>query len=150
MANHSHITKSPAETIALAAKFAKHLKAGDIVFLQGDLGAGKTVFMKGIAKALNVSPDDVNSPTFILMNVYHGKLPMYHFDLYRLEKPEELKSVQLDEYFYGDGISIIEWPERLGALAPQEYWLVELQHKNEQERALCISYPSKPQRAIAL
>ena len=134
----------------VAAKFAGHLKPGDIVFLQGDLGAGKTVFMKGMAKALKVNPQKVTSPTFILMNYYEGKLPVYHFDLYRLENPEELKTVQLDEYFYGNGISVIEWPERLGALAPQEYWLVQLKHKSEHQRQICISYPSNPQRKFSL
>ncbi len=136
--------------MSVAATFAQNLKAGDIVFLQGDLGAGKTVFTKGIAQAMKVSPAKVNSPTFVLMNHYQGKMPLYHFDLYRLEKTEELRTVQFDEYFYGDGISIIEWAERLGAMAPLEYWLVELKHKSETEREICISYPSKPQQRISL
>ena len=144
------VSQSPEDTIAFAAKFARALKPGDIVFLKGDLGAGKTTFMKGIAKALKVDPNQVNSPTFVLMNHYKGKLPMYHFDLYRLEKAEEIKTVQFDEYFYGKGISVIEWPERLGELAPQDFWLVELTHKSEHERQICISCPSKPQRAISL
>jgi tRNA threonylcarbamoyladenosine biosynthesis protein TsaE len=135
------VTKSPSETMVLAGKFAKDLKAGDIVFLQGELGAGKTVFMKGLAQAFKVDPKNVSSPTFVLMNMYEGKIPLYHFDLYRLEKPEELNSVQFDEYFYGEGISIIEWPQRLGNLAPQKYWLVELAHKGVTEREICITSP---------
>jgi tRNA threonylcarbamoyladenosine biosynthesis protein TsaE len=127
--------------MAAAEKFARQLKSGDIVFLKGDLGAGKTVFAKGIAKALKVGEANVVSPTFVLMNYYEGKLPIYHFDLYRLEKPEELKTVQFDEYFYGDGICLIEWPERLGNLAPKEHWLVELTHTTENERQICISCP---------
>jgi tRNA threonylcarbamoyladenosine biosynthesis protein TsaE len=145
-----HTSNSPDETMKLAAKFVKNLKAGDIVFLKGDLGAGKTVFTKGMAKALKVNETSVVSPTFVLMNYYEGKLPLYHFDLYRLEKPEEIKSVQFDEYFYGEGISIVEWPERLGNLAPTEYWQVELTHKSETQRDICISYPSKPQQKISL
>ena len=144
------ISKSPEGTIAIAEQLAKQFKSGDIVFLRGELGAGKTVFMKGIAKALRVDPMNVSSPTFVLMNYYEGLMPIYHFDLYSLEKPEELKSVQFDEYFYGDGISIVEWPQRLGPLAPQDYWLVELTHKSENERDICISYPSKPQQKISL
>lgn len=136
--------------MALAGRFAKLLQAGDIVFLQGDLGAGKTVFMKGMAQALKLNPAQVNSPTFVLMNFYEGKLRLYHFDLYRLENPEELKSVQFDEYFYGDGVSIVEWPERLGKLAPKEHWLVKLSHKDQTQRDICISYPSNPQRKISL
>ena len=150
MPKASLISDSPQETIGLAAKFAKNLKAGDIVFLQGELGAGKTVFTKGMAKALKVDPQKVVSPTFVLMNYYEGKLPLYHFDLYRLEKEEELKTVQFDEYFYGKGISVIEWPERLGALAPRDHWLVEMSHKSEHQRQVCISYPSNPQRKLSL
>ncbi len=146
----SLISKSPQETMRLAGQFVKNLKPGDIVFLQGDLGAGKTVFTKGLAKALGIDPQKVSSPTFIIMNHYDGKKPLYHFDLYRLENPEELKSVQFDEYFYGQGISVIEWPQRLGPLAPAEYWLVELSHANEHQRKICISYPSNPQRKFSL
>ena len=144
--------------MAIAAKFVKNLKAGDIVFLQGELGAGKTVFTKGVAKALKIDPKKVSSPTFVIMNCYEGKLPLYHFDLYRLENPEELKSVQFDEYFYGKGISVVEWPQRLKGLAPKDHWLVEMSHKprkgaasrNENQRQICISYPSNPQRKFSL
>jgi len=146
----SLISDSEQETMAIAGRFAKNLKAGDIVFLEGELGAGKTVFAKGIARAMEVSARKVNSPTFILMNVYQGKLPLYHFDLYRLENPEELKTVQFDEYFYGQGISLVEWPERLGGLSPKEHWLVALSHKSEHQRNICISYPSNPQRKFSL
>ena len=142
----SLISKGAEQTIAAAVKFSRNLKAGDIVFLQGDLGAGKTTFAKGIAKGFKVDPNRVNSPTFVLMNHYEGKLPIYHFDLYRLGKEEELKTVQFDEYFYGKGISVIEWPERLGVRSPEAFWLVELKHKGEEKRQICISCPSKPQR----
>lgn len=130
---------SAEETIRIAQDFAKSLKPGAIVFLKGDLGAGKTTFVKGIAKGLNVNPREVNSPTFVLMNFYDGKMPMYHFDLYRLEKPQEIASMNLDEYFYGDGVSLIEWPERLGVLAPEKYTVVELSHVNETQRTICIA-----------
>lgn len=150
MSKVSHISNSSEETLRLGAVFSKVLKAQDIVFLKGDLGAGKTVFTKGIAQSLGLNPQSVNSPTFVLMNFYEGRLPLYHFDLYRLEKPEEIKSVSFDEYFYGDGISIIEWPERLGNLSPKEFWLVELTHQGGDRRRICISYPSNPQRKISL
>lgn len=148
MSKVTHITNAPQETLEFGKAFAKNLKPSDIIFLKGDLGAGKTVFTKGIAKALGLNPQSVNSPTFVLMNFYEGKLPLYHFDLYRLENPNELKSVSFDEYFYGEGISIIEWPERLGAFAPKDFWLVELTHQGEHKRQICISYPSNPQRKI--
>ena len=85
-------------------RLAGHLKAGDIVFLQGDLGSGKTTFVKGLAQAFKVNLKQVNSPTFVLMNYYKGKLPIYHFDLYRLESPQEIDTLDFDEYFYGQGI----------------------------------------------
>jgi tRNA threonylcarbamoyladenosine biosynthesis protein TsaE len=141
----SLISNSEEETKLCAHSLAAQLKAGDIVLLKGDLGAGKTTFVKGLAKALKVGPKKVNSPTFVLMNYYKGKLPIYHFDLYRLEKSKEIDTVDFDEYFYGDGISLIEWPERLGEYKPQHYYLVELKHKGENTRSICISYHSKPQ-----
>ncbi len=143
----SHISKSAQETMAVARKFAKQLKKGDIIFLEGDLGAGKTTFTKGLAEAFGVKAQQVVSPTFVIMNHYQAKLPIYHFDLYRLEKPQEIASVQFDEYFYGDGISIVEWHERLPKdQRPSNFWLVQLKHLSENERDICISYPSKPQQ----
>lgn len=139
------ISNSEDETLLCAERFAKQLKAGDIVFLKGDLGAGKTTFVKGLAKALKVGRQKVVSPTFVLMNAYKGKFPIYHFDFYRLEKAAELDTLDFDEFLYGDGISLIEWPERLGKHAPKNYYLIEFQHKGENKRGICISYPSKPQ-----
>ncbi|MBF0570512.1 MAG: tRNA (adenosine(37)-N6)-threonylcarbamoyltransferase complex ATPase subunit type 1 TsaE [Candidatus Omnitrophica bacterium] len=141
----SFISNSEDETILCAQRLAGQLKAGDIVLLQGDLGAGKTTFVKGLARAFKVSPQKVNSPTFVLMNYYKGKLAIYHFDLYRLGDPKEVDTVDFDEYFYGEGISLIEWPERLGEYKPKQYYLVEFQHKGEQKRKICISCPSKHQ-----
>ena len=138
-------SNSEEETKLCAKRLALQLKAGDIVLLQGDLGAGKTTFVKGLAEGLKVTPKKVNSPTFVIMNYYKGKLPVYHFDLYRLGKPQELESLDFDEYFYGEGVSLIEWPERLGEHKPKQYYLVELAHKGENKRAVCISYPLKPQ-----
>jgi len=138
-------SNSEEETKSYAKKLARQLKPGDIIFLQGDLGAGKTTFVKGLAQALHVSPRKVNSPTFVLMNYYKGKLPIYHFDLYRLEKAAEIDTLDFDEYFYGQGISLIEWPERLGEYQPKDYYLVEFKHKSEQVREICISCPSKHQ-----
>lgn len=138
-------SKSEEETMLCAQQLAEELKAGDIVLLQGDLGAGKTTFVKGLVKAFKISSKAVNSPTFVLMNYYKGKLPIYHFDLYRLEKSQEIDTLDFDDYFYGEGISLIEWPERLGKHKPSNYYLVEFQHTSENTRSICISCPSKPQ-----
>lgn len=141
----SLISNSEEETKLCAQRLAGQLKAGDIVFLQGELGAGKTTFVKGLAKGFKVSPKKVNSPTFVLMNYYKGKLPLYHFDLYRLEDPKSIETLDLEEYLYGEGISIIEWSQYLGEHKPQQYYLVKFKHKGEHQRQICISYPSKPQ-----
>lgn len=141
-----HTSKSTAETIKFACEFAKKLKPGDIVLLDGQLGSGKTTFAKGLAKGLKAKIDDVHSPTFVLMNIYKGKIPIYHFDLYRLEKPQELSSLNLDEYLEADGVCVIEWPKRLGAGMPRQGYWIEFKHKNENTRAICISYRLKPQR----
>jgi tRNA threonylcarbamoyladenosine biosynthesis protein TsaE len=141
----SLISNSEEETKLCARRLASQLKRGDIVFLQGDLGAGKTTFVKGLAQEFKIAPKKVNSPTFVLMNYYKGKLPVYHFDLYRLENPQAMDTLDFEGYFFGEGISVIEWPERLGEHKPPRYYLVEFQHKGERQRQICISYPSKPQ-----
>lgn len=135
------VTHSAKETIAIAADFAAGLKAGDILLLKGDLGAGKTTFVKGLAQALKAKTADVVSPTFVLMNIYKGKLPIYHFDLYRLEKAGELASLNLDEYLHGHGVAVVEWPERLGEDMPEVAYHIEFKHKDENSRDICICYP---------
>lgn len=141
----SLISNSEEETQQCAQRLAGQLRRGDIIFLQGELGAGKTTFVKGLAQAFKVNPKKVNSPTFVLMNYYKGTLPMYHFDLYRLENPKELDTLDFDEYFYGSGITVIEWPERLGRHEIKSYYVVDFRHKSEYERliTICISYPLK-------
>jgi tRNA threonylcarbamoyladenosine biosynthesis protein TsaE len=141
----SLISNSEEETKLCAQRLAGQLVPGDIVLLQGDLGAGKTTFVKGLVQGFKLSSKKVNSPTFVLMNYYKGKLPIYHFDLYRLGNSKELDTLDFDEYFYGEGISLIEWPERLGEHKPKQYYLVEFKHQGEHQRQICISCPSKLQ-----
>ena len=141
----SLISNSEEETKLCAHKLAVQLKAGDIVFLQGELGSGKTTFVKGLAQAFKVNLTQVNSPTFVLMNYYKGKLPIYHFDLYRLGSPQEMDTLDFDDYIYGPGITVIEWPERLDKLNIKPCYLVKFQHKGEHKRKICISCPSKLQ-----
>lgn len=116
------------DTIKTAYDFAKSLKNGDIVCLTGDLGAGKTTFTKGIAKALNSVFEPV-SPTFNIVNEYPGDIDIYHFDLYRLESEQDLYSVDIDNYLFSDGICIIEWPEIAFSLI-DEYYLVHLSYED--------------------
>ena len=139
MSRVSLISNSEEETMLCASRFAGQLKAADIVCLQGPLGSGKTTFVKGLAKGLKANVSQVNSPTFVLMNIYKGRLPIYHFDLYRLERPQELASLNLDEYLQADGVAVIEWADRLGAQRPNEGYWIEFKHKSETEREINIS-----------
>lgn len=133
------LSASAEQTIQLGVRLARHLKKGSIICLQGDLGTGKTTLVKGIARGLKINPEKVNSPTFVIMNSYQGRLPLYHFDLYRLEDIKEIPVIGYEEFLYGDGVCVIEWAERLGALAPKEYLRVELKHKGENERSIDIT-----------
>lgn len=112
------ISNSTAETEALAGKLAGRLFAGAVLALWGGLGAGKTAFVRGLARGLGVS-GRVSSPTFTLLHEHPGKLPLYHFDLYRLT-PDGMDDLGAEDYFYGAGISAVEWPGNAGELLPAE------------------------------
>ncbi|MFC7441612.1 tRNA (adenosine(37)-N6)-threonylcarbamoyltransferase complex ATPase subunit type 1 TsaE [Laceyella putida] len=113
-------TASEQETRAVALKLVTLLGTGDVLALEGDLGAGKTTFAKGIAEGLAIE-EEVDSPTFTIIKEYEGTLPLYHMDVYRLDGFEELG---LEEYFYGDGICLVEWASRVEAWLPEEtLWL---------------------------
>ena len=108
-----YISNSVEDTNKIAEEFAKTIEPGQIVLLVGDLGAGKTAFVKGVVRALHGDPDQVTSPTFTIVNEYSlDDFPIYHFDLYRLKNPNELYNIGFEEYFYGSGVCFIEWPER--------------------------------------
>lgn len=103
-----YISKSVEDTYALARKIAERLKGGEVILLNGNLGAGKTTFTKGLAKALGID-EVVTSPTFTFMKEYKGRLSLYHFDMYRAEDEDELYELGLSDYLYADGICVIEW-----------------------------------------
>jgi tRNA threonylcarbamoyladenosine biosynthesis protein TsaE len=109
----THTSTSESETRAIAARFSSRLKAGDVLQLSGDLGAGKTAFTRGLAEGLGIDPDQVTSPTFTLVHEYRGgRLPLVHVDLYRLDRAD-LDEIGLDEDLAAQGVIAIEWPERL-------------------------------------
>jgi len=109
-------TRSASDTLILGEKIGRHLEAGDIVFLFGDLGAGKTTLTQGIARGLGVAKKEyVRSPTFTLVNQYKGKVPVFHIDLYRIASSHELEELGLEEVFSSKGVSIVEWAEKLFA-----------------------------------
>lgn len=109
---------SAEETYALGKKLGEEAKPGAVYCLSGDLGVGKTVFTKGFAVGLGVT-DTVNSPTFTIVQEYKGRLPFYHFDVYRIEEPEEMEEIGYEDYFYGDGACMIEWAELIEELIPE-------------------------------
>lgn len=110
------VTHSEQETFALAEQLARTLKPGSVVLLHGDLGAGKTVFVRGLASGLGVNPDAVTSPTFVLIQHYRGDIPLIHADLYRLENPAAVEDLGLDE-IGRDGVVAVEWAERMPWIA---------------------------------
>ena len=111
---------SEQETVQIAKNLAKQAKAGDVYCLSGDLGVGKTVFTKGFAKGLGIQ-EPVNSPTFTIMQIYEeGNLPLYHFDVYRIEDVEEMEEIGYEDYFYGEGVCFIEWAELIKEILPKD------------------------------
>ncbi|MEQ9308020.1 MAG: tRNA (adenosine(37)-N6)-threonylcarbamoyltransferase complex ATPase subunit type 1 TsaE [Balneolaceae bacterium] len=130
------LSSSVEETIAFGKEFAKELKIGDVVCLNGDLGAGKTHFVKGIAAYFGVDEERVNSPTFTLINEYHGSIPIYHFDCYRLESEREAFEIGAEDYFYGEGVSIIEWPKKIESLIPENAQWITINHAGENKREI--------------
>jgi len=123
----------------LAKRIARELKKGSIVTLHGELGSGKTTFVQGMVKGLGLKDVTVQSPTFVLMNIYEGKVPFYHFDLYRLQTPQEILEIGYDHFFYGQGISVIEWADRLNNLYPDEFLKIELNHDKVDQREIILS-----------
>lgn len=132
------ITQSEQETIAIARSVAQGARAGDVFLLEGTLGAGKSVFARGFVRALAGEDVDVPSPTFTLVQIYDtAKAPIYHFDLYRLEAPEEIYEIGWEEALSG-GIVLVEWPQRLGAFAPANAKRIHIDILDNQRRRITI------------
>lgn len=136
MNKYRSITKDEKETMALAQRLAGLVRPGDILCLFGDLGSGKTTFVKGLAKGLRIKAESVHSPTFVLMNIYDGRLPVFHFDLYRLNHVRDLDGIGYDEFLYGDGVAVVEWADKLDSYMPQAYFKIELKHKSPEQRSI--------------
>jgi len=132
------ITNSAAETRSLGEKLAGRLKAGDVILLEGELGAGKSELARGVARGLGVQ-ETVTSPSFTILNVYEsGRVPLYHFDWYRLENAEELYELGMDEYLGGDGIALVEWPGRCPDAVPEDCLRVRINACGENVRRIEI------------
>ncbi len=135
---------SAAETIAFGKHLGARLRAGDLVLLVAPFGAGKTHLTKGIAAAFGVDEQEVNSPSFVLINQYEAgrvyrRMPIYHVDLYRIETPEELASIGLDDVLADDSLTIIEWAERAADRLPHEHLLIEMDVLGEDTRRIRLT-----------
>ena len=112
-------TMSENETFQVGQELAKNAKGGEIFCLVGNLGVGKTIFSKGFATGLGIT-EHITSPTFTIVQIYQGKLPLYHFDMYRIEEPEELEMIGYEDYFYGEGVCLVEWANNVREVIPKD------------------------------
>lgn len=139
-------SESPESTFQYGVRFSRVLRPGDVVGLSGELGAGKTVFIQGLCEGLGVK-EPVTSPSFVLIQEYRGSYPVYHFDFYRLESPQEIEALDLNEYFDSNGICVVEWAERAEALFPKNHFFIKIFRIEEngkwsmQKRKIQILFP---------
>jgi tRNA threonylcarbamoyladenosine biosynthesis protein TsaE len=141
--NQLEITsRSPEETQALGARLGKLARPGDCFLLVGKLGAGKTCLTQGIARGLGIM-EYAASPSFVVVRELYGRLPLYHMDLYRLENIEEIADLGLDDYFYGQGVSVVEWAEKGLSLLPPEHLLIEMSYLSDTGRRLKLKASGK-------
>ncbi|HUV31843.1 MAG TPA: tRNA (adenosine(37)-N6)-threonylcarbamoyltransferase complex ATPase subunit type 1 TsaE [Acidobacteriota bacterium] len=133
------VSHSEEQTLGLAARLAPSFGSGDVVVLTGELGAGKTAFVRGLAAARGISEDLVSSPSFTFINEYPAEVPLYHFDFYRLSDPSELREIGWDDYLSRDGLIVVEWGERAGDHLPDRYYLVTFAILSVNERQIDLS-----------
>ncbi|MGA2404120.1 MAG: tRNA (adenosine(37)-N6)-threonylcarbamoyltransferase complex ATPase subunit type 1 TsaE [Syntrophobacteraceae bacterium] len=141
---------SPGEecSLLLGRSIGELLQAGDILALWGELAAGKTLLTQGIAGGLGVAPEvRVTSPTFTIINEHSGRVHLYHIDLYRISGPDELETLPWQESLFGNGVAVIEWPDRLGRLLPAERWDIKFSIIGEESRDLLLCGRGRKNRA---
>ena len=145
--NISILTSDPGETISIAARIAGLLEGGDVLALYGQLGAGKTCFVRGLAQGLGLDSGQVASPTFVIAHIYEAResssLALVHVDAYRLTSEEDLASVGIDELISPDAIVAIEWPQRLENILPENVIIITIEHVSEVQRRLDINIPEQ-------
>jgi len=141
-------TSSPEETEELGRQLAEGLQPGTVIALTGELGSGKTTLTKGIARGLQVS-DLIHSPTFTLIHEHMGRIPLYHFDLFRLGTPQEIEDLDCDRYFYGSGITVIEWAEKIPDLLPPDHLEVHISCEDSVRRFEIEATGEKSRESLA-
>lgn len=132
---------SEAETEQLARAMAGVVEPGTVIGLVGNLGAGKTRLTRALAEALGVDPAVIASPTFVLIHEYRGRLPIYHFDAYRLNSAAQFEALGVDEYWQAGGLCLVEWADRVSALLPPDAWWLTIEHQGETARAIRLEFP---------
>lgn len=133
-------SNSPARTKEIGATLGNQLSGGEVIGLRGDLGSGKTTFVQGLARGLGIGRDEyVRSPTFTLINEYGGRIPLYHFDLYRLSGQEDMENIGYEEYFWSKGVCVIEWYEKIKEAMPKEIISLNILMEKGNERKLDFS-----------
>ncbi|MEW6075448.1 MAG: tRNA (adenosine(37)-N6)-threonylcarbamoyltransferase complex ATPase subunit type 1 TsaE [Candidatus Omnitrophota bacterium] len=143
------LTRSPQQTRIFAKKIAALLQPGDILCLTGELGSGKTVFTKGIAWGLGIAPQEIVSPTFVLLRQYEkAKIPLFHFDLYRVTRERQISEVGYEEYMFDAGVTVVEWAERLGGLMPGAFLEISLRIVSGKSRELILASHGSRYRAL--
>lgn len=141
MTQTTYITQSQEETFSLGVELGKKAKPGEIFALIGNLGTGKTILAKGIAKGLGID-EEITSPTFTLLEVYESDIPLYHFDLYRISDNTELENLFFEEYWFGNGVSVIEWADRAMKRLPKDIYIITLEYIDKNRRRIAIEYPA--------
>lgn len=145
MKQKKHHTASAEETLALARNLAAEVRGGDVLALMGPLGAGKTVFAKGIISGLTQVPvDEITSPTFTLIEEYPGNPPVHHVDLYRLETEQEMDDLPWDDLFNGEGVTLLEWAEKAPQVIKHCQWEIKFSKQNKEERIIEITHKGTP------
>jgi tRNA threonylcarbamoyladenosine biosynthesis protein TsaE len=136
------ITNTVEETIELGKKIGRSLNPGDIVCIDGDLGSGKTHLTKGIALGLGID-EHITSPTFNIVNEYEGRIKLYHFDVYRVNDPDEIAAIGFDEYIFSDAASVIEWSDYIKELIPDDHIQINIANESETRRNINIQFFGK-------
>ncbi len=134
-----YVSEHPSMTQTVGRALAPLLQPGDVVSLSGHLGAGKTLLVKAVAAGLGIDPGEVTSPTFSFIHEYASSPPLYHFDVYRLQSPDQLEDLGYEEYFYGNGITLVEWGDVVASYLPPEHLAIELVKLDEHRRELVFS-----------
>jgi len=133
------VTRSPEETMAVGRRLGRLLRAGDVVALSGPLGSGKTTLTKGLAEGLGVEDGRwVTSPTFVLVHEYPGRVAVFHVDAYRLSGPADAEALGADELWFGEGVAIVEWADRIEGALPEERLDIAMEHRGRDERELTL------------